>query len=56
MFGEKAMAYLTIRGTLREMGWTSPEIQTGRLPNFAIDATILRVLNRDPTALIVEIP
>jgi histone-lysine N-methyltransferase SETMAR len=55
LFGEKVMAYSTITRTLREMRWTGPGIQNGRLPNFSIDATILRVLNRDPIASIREI-
>jgi predicted transcriptional regulator len=55
VFGEKTMAYSTITWIFREMSWTGLEIQEGRPPNFSIDATILRVLNRDPTTSIREI-
>jgi hypothetical protein len=54
-FGEKAMAYSTITRRLREMSWTGPKIHKGRTPSFSIDATILPVLNRDPTESIREI-
>jgi hypothetical protein len=54
MFGEKAMAYSTITRTLRKMSWTGPEIQKEKPPNFPIDATILLLLNCDPTASIRE--
>jgi hypothetical protein len=55
VFREKAMTYSTITRTRREMNCTGPKIQKGKPPNFSIDATIRRVLNRDPTASIREI-
>jgi hypothetical protein len=55
VLGEKTMASSTITRTLRETNWTGPGIQSGRTPTFAIDGTLLRVLNRDPTVPIREI-
>jgi hypothetical protein len=37
------------------MSWTNLEIQKERPPDFSIDATILRVLNRHPIASMLEI-
>jgi hypothetical protein len=50
LFRDKAMGYSTVRRTIRQLSVTAPETPKGRSANFSIDAAILQVLNRDPTA------
>jgi hypothetical protein len=55
VFGDKALAYSTVTRTLRETSWTISELPKGRPPNFSIDASIVGLLDRDPTRSLREI-
>jgi hypothetical protein len=55
LFGDKAIGYLAVTRTVRQLSWTAPERPNGRPVNISIDAAILKVLNGDATASMREI-
>jgi hypothetical protein len=55
LFWDKAIEYLTVAPTIRQLSWSAPESPKGRPANFYIDTALHKVLNGDSTASECEI-